>query len=231
MCGGEADDRQAHFTGMDELERMGRADCWRRDGFYPGDMFVEELCEGLANREVTAAPRTRADGDLRGAHPENGNEQYAEELDDRNCLHGVQTARPLIWESRRRLLEGGRSSPTRSRHRTDVGRGGREGVPQNLLGIVHEDESHLLPQLLRHVLDVPLVQARQNDGTDPSPMRRQDLFLDSSDGEHLAAERDLAGYGQLIPYRRRVAKEASAVMMVTPAEGLSLGIAPAGTCT
>jgi len=62
-------------------------------------------------------------------------------------------------------------------------------MTQNFLGIVDEDEPHLLAQLFRHVLDVPLVQTRQDHGTDPSPVRRQNLLLDSSDGEHLAAKR------------------------------------------
>src|SRR6266550_1175953 len=62
-------------------------------------------------------------------------------------------------------------------------------MTQNFLGIVDEDEPHLLAQLFRHVLDVLLVQTRQDHGTDPSPVRRQNLLLDSSDGEHLAAKR------------------------------------------
>jgi len=41
-------------------------------------------------------------------------------------------------------------------------------MTQNFLGIVDEDEPHLLAQLFRHVLDVPLVQTRQ----DPSPVHR-----------------------------------------------------------
>jgi len=35
-------------------------------------------------------------------------------------------------------------------------------MTQNFLGIVDEDEPHLLAQLFRHVLDVPLVQTRQD---------------------------------------------------------------------
>ena len=63
-------------------------------------------------------------------------------------------------------------------------------------------------------------------------MRGEHLLLDAADGQHLAAQRDLARHRHVAcaPVGR-VASEASAVTIVTPADGPSLGMAPAGTCT
>ena len=64
----------------------------------------------------------------------------------------------------------------------------------------------------------------------PARLRGQHLLLDAADRQHLAAQRDLAGHRQVVAHRcGRVSSETSAVAMVTPAEGPSLGIAPAGT--
>ena len=68
------------------------------------------------------------------------------------------------------------------------------------------------------------------DGADAGAFGRQDLFLDAADRQHLAAQRDLAGHGQVVLHRpARSSSEASAVAMVMPADGPSLGTAPAGT--
>src|SRR5207302_6897127 len=73
-----------------------------------------------------------------------------------------------------------------------VGYGGRERVPQDLFGIVDEDEAQLSAEFLRHVLEVPLVPARQDHRPDSSSVSRQDLLLYPADREHLAAEHDPA---------------------------------------
>src|SRR5262245_37779850 len=52
---------------------------------------------------------------------------------------------------------------------------GREGMPENLVGVVDEDERELPAKLLGHVLDVPLVPPRQDHRADARPVRRQDL--------------------------------------------------------
>jgi hypothetical protein len=44
---------------MDELERMGRADRWRGHRFHSGDVLVEDLCQGLPDRDVRTTPRWR----------------------------------------------------------------------------------------------------------------------------------------------------------------------------
>ena len=49
-------------------------------------------------------------------------------------------------------------------------------------------------------------------------------------GRTAAAQRDLAGHGQVRADRLPAPSDASAVRIATPADGPSLGIAPAGTC-
>src|SRR5207244_3751804 len=66
---GKADDRQAHLTGIDELERMGRTDCRRRDCFHPEDILIENLHENLTNRKVTTTPKTNTNKELHNTHP------------------------------------------------------------------------------------------------------------------------------------------------------------------
>jgi len=89
-------------------------------------------------------------------------------------------------------------------------------VAQDLVRIVDEDEGELAPQFLRHVFDVAFVPGRQDDGSDPRPVPRSVI-------SPVMARSLRTG--------RRVASEARAVTMVTPAEGPSFGMAPAGTCT
>ena len=65
----------------------------------------------------------------------------------------------------------------------------------------------------------------------PEPPRRQRLLADAADRQHQAAQRDLAGHGDVLPDRLIRAADRIAVAIVTPADGPSFGIAPAGTCT
>jgi hypothetical protein len=74
-------------------------------------------------------------------------------------------------------------------------------MSQDLVGIVDEDEGELPPELLRHLLEVPLVPARQDHRADTCTMRRQDLLLDPSDRKHLPPQRDLARHGHLALHR------------------------------
>jgi uroporphyrinogen-III decarboxylase len=68
---------------------------------------------------------------------------------------------------------------------------------------------------------------------DARAVRREHLRLDAADGHHLAAQRALAGHRRVGPDPRPVSSDVSAVKIVTPALGPSLGTAPAGTwmCT
>src|SRR6185436_1927534 len=59
---------------------------------------------------------------------------------------------------------------------------GRECMPENLVGVVDEDEGKLPSKLLGHVLDVPLVPPREDHRANARPVRRQDLLLDAPDG-------------------------------------------------
>src|SRR6266567_8483491 len=82
-------------------------------------------------------------------------------------------------------------APLLSPHRSAwLGRGGgrdREGMAKNGLRIIDEGEGELAAEILRHLLEVPLVPAGQDHFAYAGPVRRQDLFLDASDGKHLAA--------------------------------------------
>src|SRR5205807_3208050 len=105
----------------------------------------------------------------------------------------------LRVDEQRDERRGAPSVSHRSRPRTrpgaglaHVGYGGRERMPQDVFGVVDEDEAQLSAEFLRHVLEVPLVPARQDHGPDTSSVSGQDLLLDPADGEDLAAERDLA---------------------------------------
>src|ERR1700730_3889969 len=62
--------------------------------------------------------------------------------------------------------------------------GRSERVSQNLFRIVDEDEPELTPKLLRHVLDVPLVPAREDHLAAAHAVGGQHLLFDSAHGEH-----------------------------------------------
>jgi hypothetical protein len=58
----------------------------------------------------------------------------------------------------------------------------------------------------RHLLEVALVELRQDDRLDAGEARRQHLLLEAADGQHGAAKSDLAGHRQPAvdwPVRRR----------------------------
>ena len=74
-----------------------------------------------------------------------------------------------------------------------------------------------------------LFSAGKNHVVDAGAFRGQDFLLNSADGQHIAAQRDFSGHGSQRAHRTSVSSETSAVAMVTPADGPSLGIAPAGT--
>ena len=64
----------------------------------------------------------------------------------------------------------------------------------------------------------------------PGPLRGQRLLLQAADRQHLAGERHLAGHRHVRgDGLGRVTSEASATAIATPADGPSLGTAPAGT--
>src|SRR4029079_11630014 len=124
------------------------------------------------------------------------------------CGHRVPFA-PVSGDARAPIptwLPASRVADTSGRARLS-GRGaysgdrGREGVPQDLVSVVDEDEGKLPAELLWHVLDVTLVPPRQDHGADARPMSRQDLLLDAPDGKNLAAERDLARHRDVASHR------------------------------
>ena len=87
--------------------------------------------------------------------------------------------------------------------------------------------------LLRQVLEIRLVVLGQQDLGDPRPQGAEHLLLDAADRQHAAGERDLAGHRDVVPRRPAGERRDQRRRHVTPAEGPSFGIAPAGTwmCT
>jgi len=81
-----------------------------------------------------------------------------------------------------------------------------------------------------HVVEIGTVAALgQDDLGQPGPVGGQHLLLDPTDGQDLALEGDLTGHAPPSTFTGLpVSSEASAVVMVTPAEGPSLGTAPRG---
>ena len=123
-----------------------------------------------------------------------------------------------------RLLErpagGARSSGVRSALE-ELGHDVVEGVDQ-LQGQVGLDFGRDLDQVF-------LVVPRDEHALDAGPAGGQDLLADAADGQDPAGERDLAGHGEVGLDRCARKKLMSAAAMATPAEGPSLGTAPAGT--
>src|SRR4051794_23340346 len=92
------------------------------------------------------------------------------------------------------------------RARAALGPWGRErlrptpqGVLEDLVHRVDEDDLELLPDLVRNVPEVLLVLARDDDHLRAREMGRQDLALEPADREDPAAEGDLAGHGEVLP--------------------------------
>ena len=108
-----------------------------------------------------------------------------------------------------------------------------------------EPEAHGgLPDLLDAVDRDEVMPLRSSSGTSsrsaslrlgritvvmPARCAASTFSLSAADGQHLAAQRDLAGHGHVVLTGVPVTSEAMAVAIVTPALGPSLGMAPAGT--
>ena len=70
--------------------------------------------------------------------------------------------------------------------------------------------------------------AGSDHGLDARPPCRQRLLTNTADRQHQAAQRDLARHGDVAPDRHLRAADRIAVAIVTPADGPSFGMAPAG---
>ena len=84
------------------------------------------------------------------------------------------------------------------------------------------------------IAQVLLVCLRKDYALDAGAARGEHLLLHAADRQDQAGQRDLARHGRVVASRHSSSRaEASAVAMVTPAEGPSFGMAPAGTwmCT
>jgi hypothetical protein len=77
----------------------------------------------------------------------------------------------------------------------------------------------------------PSRSPRDQHGLDAAAQRRQQLLLQAADRQHAAAQRDLAGHGDVLADRNAGQHRDDAVTIATPADGPSLGVAPSGTWT
>ena len=86
-----------------------------------------------------------------------------------------------------------------------VGRVDFESPPESYLHhIIHrvgKDEVDPLQNVLGNLVEILFVAFRKNHGGEFGPFGRQNFFLQSSDGEHSASERDLACHRQVTAYR------------------------------
>jgi hypothetical protein len=86
--------------------------------------------------------------------------------------------------------------------------------------------SHLLPHVLRHVVEVAAVALGQDHIGQARRVGRQHLLLEPADRQHAALQRDLAGHADRVLDRRPDSSDASAVVIVTPALGRPSGSRP-----
>src|SRR5262249_31597344 len=73
-----------------------------------------------------------------------------------------------------------------------------QGVPQPLVDVVGLHQLHPLENLRRDLDDVLGVLLGNHHGLDAATMGRQDLFLETANREHAAAQRDLARHRQIV---------------------------------
>ena len=102
---------------------------------------------------------------------------------------------------------------------------------EHLVDRHHRVEGHRVADLLRHVVEVAAVALGQDHVGEPGRVGGQHLLLEPADRQHAALQRHLAGHADGVAHRAPDSSDASAVVIVMPALGPSLGIAPAGTCT
>jgi len=96
--------------------------------------------------------------------------------------------------------------------------------------IGHEMHGEALEDVRRYVVQIGAIAGREEDLGQPGAMSGEQLLLHSADREHATVQGD----SPVMPTSERTgrpeARDARAATIVTPADGPSLGTAPAGTC-
>src|SRR5687767_7880212 len=72
---------------------------------------------------------------------------------------------------------------------------------QNVFNVLDEVEGHVALDRLGDVDQIALVELRQDHRVELRRPRGQNLFLHATDGQHVAAQRDFAGHGDVAPNR------------------------------
>jgi len=73
-----------------------------------------------------------------------------------------------------------------------------QGLTQNLVDRIDQNELHLGTQVGRYVVEVRLVAGRQQHSPDSRAVRAQHLFLDASNRQHPTAQSDFACHCDVI---------------------------------
>src|SRR5438094_163629 len=111
-----------------------------------------------------------------------------------------------------------------------------QGECQNFVKIFHHVHLEGAPHILREIVQIRPILLGEYDGPNPGAHGAQHLFFFATDRQHATPERDLTGHREIVTMAtalvsagRRDKADTSAVAIVTPADGPSFGIAPAGT--
>src|SRR5215212_6888985 len=72
---------------------------------------------------------------------------------------------------------------------------------EDVLDVLDEAELDVLPQVLREVLAVALVELRGDDDAHARALGREGLLLEPADRQDLASQRDLAGHRDVLAQR------------------------------
>jgi len=67
--------------------------------------------------------------------------------------------------------------------------------------MLQKNEAHLVAGRFRHIFQILAIARRQHDGRDSGSRRRENLFLDATNGQDEASQRYLAGHGGVAAHR------------------------------
>src|SRR5207244_2371347 len=108
-------------------------------------------------------------------------------------------------------------------------RSGQQRRLEHLVDRVHELDVDRVDDLLRYIDEILLVLLRHEEDLDPGAVRREELLLTPPMGKTSPRSVISPVIATSVRTLRPVRADTIAVAMVTPADGPSLGMAPAGT--
>ena len=105
----------------------------------------------------------------------------------------------------------------------------QQGNSQNVGHVLNDDPSQSTPQHFGNLIEIFFVPFGQDNGLDTRTKGGQGFFLKPANGQYSTAQRNSPVIATSRLTGRFVNAEIRAVATVIPADGPSLGIAPAGT--